>query len=333
MTADGEKRWVYFSMFPVLEEGYCLEAIRMEIDITERKKVAERLEYLSIHDALTGLYNRGYFAEELHRLDTPRFCPVSIIVCDVDNLKPVNDFLGHDQGDLLLQATARVMSQPFRSSDVVARIGGDEFAVILPHTPFDIAQQACERIKECVRSYNEDNPQLPLSISLGTSTFTTTGHSLMDVFREADRVMYLDKIKKLTYSQDSIPRSSLAALSAIFAKGFPLFINEQARKMALAFGEKVGLKPEELNFLSIPPHLFSSYHAQWGKDASGKNSQQNETSRFYHVLSIVNAYHTMISNHTYRCALSHEEAIAELQHSAGIQLDPELVARFIELFG
>lgn len=332
VTANGETRWVYSSMFPVREGERCLEAIRMEMDITERKKVEEKLEYLSIHDALTGLYNRGYFEEEIRRLDTPRFRPASIIVCDVDNLKPINDILGHAQGDVLLKATAKAISQPFRSSDVVARIGGDEFAIILPHTPNNIALQACERIKESVKQYNDSNPQFPLSISLGVSTSTSLEHSLIDTFREADRAMYRDKIKKVTGFQNSIPRSLLSALSIFFAKGFPLFFNDRAREMALVLGEKVGLQPDEMSFLFTPPH-FLSHHAWWNEDAPGDNLQQKETSRIYCILSIINAYNTMISKHSYRSALSHEEAIAELQRCAGIQLDPELVEKFIELFG
>lgn len=113
ITAGGEKKWVYSSMFPVFEDGRCLEAIRMEMDITERKKVEERLEYLSTHDPLTGLYNRGYFEEAIHRLDTPHSRPVSIIVCDVDDLKLVNDTMGHDKGDDLLKAAAAAIRLPF----------------------------------------------------------------------------------------------------------------------------------------------------------------------------------------------------------------------------
>ena len=144
-------------MFPVFEEAVA-GAIRMEIDITERKKVEERLEYLSTHDPLTGIYNRAFFEEEMRRLENPRFRPVSIIVCDVDDLKVINDTFGHGKGDKLLKAVADTIKMPFRSSDMVARIGGDEFVILLPLTSEAVAREACRRIKDSIENYNRNNP-------------------------------------------------------------------------------------------------------------------------------------------------------------------------------
>jgi PAS domain S-box-containing protein len=101
-------------------------------DITERKKAEERLRYMSTHDTLTGFYNRTFFEEELQRLATQRIVPVSVIMVDVDGLKEVNDTLGHAAGDKVLRQTASVLLSVFRAEDIVARIGGDEFVVILP---------------------------------------------------------------------------------------------------------------------------------------------------------------------------------------------------------
>ncbi|MHB8917084.1 MAG: PAS domain S-box protein, partial [Desulfocucumaceae bacterium] len=100
-------------------------------DITERKKMERQLSFLSLHDPLTGLYNRAYFEQELRRLEDGRHTSAGIILCDVDGLKIVNDSLGHDAGDTLLAVTAGVIRTSFRGSDMVARIGGDEFAVLL----------------------------------------------------------------------------------------------------------------------------------------------------------------------------------------------------------
>ncbi|MGI6329089.1 MAG: sensor domain-containing diguanylate cyclase [Dethiobacteria bacterium] len=195
-TENGEKRWVYSSMFPVFEGGNCLEAIRMEMDITERKKAEERLEYLSTHDPLTGIYNRAYFEEEMRRLENPRFRPVSIIVCDVDDLKLINDTFGHGKGDSLLKAVAETIKSPFRSSDVIARIGGDEFVILLPLTSMAVALEACRRINESIEEYNRKNPELPLSVSLGVSTNTDPDTPLIETFKEADSDMYNNKMLK-----------------------------------------------------------------------------------------------------------------------------------------
>jgi diguanylate cyclase (GGDEF)-like protein/PAS domain S-box-containing protein len=249
ITASGEKRWVYSSMFPVFEGDHCLEAIRMEMDITERKKVEERLEYLSTHDPLTGLYNRGYFEEEMRRLDTSRFRPVSIIVCDVDDLKLVNDTLGHDKGDALLKAAAAAVSLPFRSSDMVARIGGDEFAIILPRASRDVAQNACRRIEESICQYNCSNPQLPLSISLGASTSTMLEHSLIDTFKEADSFMYHDKLRKTNSTKNAMVRSLLSTMGNkdLLTDGY----TDRIKEMAVALGKEVGLSQKEITSVSI----------------------------------------------------------------------------------
>ena len=101
-------------------------------DITERKKVEENLIYLNYHDHLTGLYNRRFFEEVLKMLDKEEYLPISIIMCDINGLKLVNDSFGHYSGDALLKKAAETIKKACRKDDIIARIGGDEFVVILP---------------------------------------------------------------------------------------------------------------------------------------------------------------------------------------------------------
>jgi len=162
-------------------------------DVTYRKEMEEWLRYLNLHDKPTGLYNRNFFEEEMERLQSGRFDPVGIVVCDVDGLKLVNDNLGHQAGDELLAAVANVLGRSFRSSDVIARIGGDEFAVLLPQCTLEAVEAACQRLRDHVDAYRHSTPPVPISLSIGWAVKTQAAENMEDVFREADNRMYREK--------------------------------------------------------------------------------------------------------------------------------------------
>jgi diguanylate cyclase (GGDEF)-like protein len=162
----------------------------------QRKWSEEKLFYLSMHDALTELYNRSYFEQEMRRVEESRYRSAGIVVCDIDGLKHINDTLGHPAGDEILKASARVIKDSFRRSDVVARIGGDEFAVIIPNADLDSVGKACLRTKDAVSEYNTHHPDLPLSISIGYAVSEKTPFKIYELFKEADNKMYQDKIRR-----------------------------------------------------------------------------------------------------------------------------------------
>ena len=166
--------------------------IAMAID---RKRIEEKLKYSSTHEPLTGLYNRGYYEEEIKRLSTGRQFPVGVIMMDIDGLKVINDKYGHASGDELLKSFASVLHKEFRSNDVVARIGGDEFSVLLPLSSMKIVKKAVERTQKSVDAFNLLNPQIHLSFSVGYFT-TESGDSVLDAIKHADALMYHDKTSK-----------------------------------------------------------------------------------------------------------------------------------------
>jgi len=133
-------------------------------DITERKQMEEKLKELSTHDALTGLYNRGFFDEEMARLERGRQFPISVVMADVDHLKEVNDHQGHAVGDVILKRAAQIINTAFRAEDVVARIGGDEFAVILPNTNAASVENVLLRVRNNLKKYNAAQTGAPLSL-------------------------------------------------------------------------------------------------------------------------------------------------------------------------
>ena len=161
----------------------------------ERKQSDERLKYLSTHDVLTGLFNRNFFEAELERLQNSRQFPISILVADVDNLKQINDQRGHVAGDNLLKQVAHLFKDAFRSEDIISRIGGDEFAVLLPQTDEKIAADIEERLRSMM--VDGDRGQYPSAIfvSVGMSS-APVECPLLEVLKLADDRMYTEKTAK-----------------------------------------------------------------------------------------------------------------------------------------
>jgi diguanylate cyclase (GGDEF)-like protein/PAS domain S-box-containing protein len=190
---DGDKRTLLITITPNLDaEGKFTGAFIIFRDITEQKQADEKIRYLSFHDALTGLYNRAFFEEELKRLDTERQLPLSLLVGDINSLKLANDAFGHRTGDKLLHQVARILVDSCRKEDIVARWGGDEFAIIFPRTSAKAVLDIHNRIKEAC-SQAEGYPIKP-SLALGVATKTEPTQDIQDVFLEAERRMYKNKL-------------------------------------------------------------------------------------------------------------------------------------------
>ncbi|MGM0366076.1 MAG: PAS domain S-box protein [Actinomycetota bacterium] len=179
-------------------------------DITERKKAENQIRYFSFHDKLTGLYNRSYFEEELKRLDTRRQLPLSIIMGDLNGLKLINDAFGHMEGDILLKKAAGLFTKCFREEDIVARWGGDEFAVLLPRTNYRTASELVERIKQGLQ--RENVHMIPLSMSLGLATKTKAYQQIGEKLIEAENQMYKVKLTESKKVSNSIVDSLRKAL-------------------------------------------------------------------------------------------------------------------------
>ncbi|ACV64646.1 diguanylate cyclase and metal dependent phosphohydrolase [Desulfofarcimen acetoxidans DSM 771] len=188
------------------------EVLMIVREITKRKEMEQRLRYLSLHDSLTGLYNRTYFEQEMKRLSDKKHAPVGIIICDVDGLKLINDTLGHDRGDILIVNAANVLRSSFRSKDVIARIGGDEFAILLPNSSAPAVEKAYRRIHHSVNKYNKENPLIMLNISVGYAVSTEESSDLNQIFKEADDKMYQIKLSSKTNTRDAIMQTLLKKL-------------------------------------------------------------------------------------------------------------------------
>jgi diguanylate cyclase (GGDEF)-like protein/PAS domain S-box-containing protein/putative nucleotidyltransferase with HDIG domain len=154
----------------------------------------ERIEFLSFHDHLTGMFNRRYFEREVLRLDNERYYPLSMLMADVNGLKLINDAFGHNSGDLLLRRFADILSKECRAQDVVARIGGDEFVVLLPNTNKNQALVVIERINTAIAMEHFEN--LVLSASIGLAVKIDSAENMDDVFKQAEDEMYRNKLSE-----------------------------------------------------------------------------------------------------------------------------------------
>ncbi|MBN2858982.1 MAG: PAS domain S-box protein [Sphaerochaetaceae bacterium] len=190
---DGEERIVDFRIGPRFDEnGNCIRTTGTIQDITERKNIEKELIYLSYHDHLTGLHNRRFFEEELAKLDTEENLPLSVIMCDVNGLKIVNDSFGHEAGDRLLRKAARIIQEACRKNDIVARVGGDEFVIALPSTSADETIQIVNHLQELASRERVSN--IKLSISFGNDTKTADGQSISELVVKAENHMYRQKL-------------------------------------------------------------------------------------------------------------------------------------------
>ena len=196
------------------KEGCLVGAIESIRDITDRKHMERQLTYLSKHDNLTGLYNRSYFEYMIRRYEAESQCQVSIIVCDVDGLKLVNDTIGHEAGDRLLIAATNAIKKALRQKDLVARVGGDEFAILLKENNEALVEEVCRRIETSISKYNRANSRLPLSISVGYAVNKDSGTSLLNLFKEADNNMYRRKLHRKRSTRSSLVQTLMKALEA-----------------------------------------------------------------------------------------------------------------------
>jgi diguanylate cyclase (GGDEF)-like protein/PAS domain S-box-containing protein len=219
---DGSVRWVWGRTFPVMNEaGEIYRTAVIAEDITDRKHTEEELKLVNgrleaqmdeiqrlqsdlrdqvIRDPLTSLYNRRYLNEtldrELSRAQREGY-PVSLVMIDIDSFKSVNDTYGHYAGDLVLKNLAQQLTRQSRASDLVCRLGGDEFLLVFPNVSARIAYDRAEQYRLSFQEIPTVFNQLEIraTLSLGIATFPDHGAGSLEILTAADRALYQAKAK------------------------------------------------------------------------------------------------------------------------------------------
>ena len=195
-TKAGNYKWIkdIGKVSRIDKNGKPVRAVGIHLDIDKEKKSRKQVEYLSYHDSLTGLYNYRYLMEEIDRISNSRKYPISIVIADLDKLKFINDNFGHKMGDQYIKKAADILKNTFRQEDVVSRIGGDEFAAILPDASINEAQNIIGRVKKQFKIIRENNKEFKFfNISLGVSTIENSSMSFEQGYKKADKKMYEQK--------------------------------------------------------------------------------------------------------------------------------------------
>lgn len=242
LKSQDEKKRIFECRGKILTDsiGKPEQILLISSDITEKIKKEEKIQYLSYHDSLTGLYNRHYFEEEIKRLDAERQLPFSIIMGDINGLKLVNDAFGHHQGDILIQKTAAVLQKTCRKEDCIARWGGDEFVLLLPNVEEKACQRLCQRIEKESQEAGAD--PIPISISLGYATKHKPIDPVESAIKVAEDLMYQEKLRKSQKARFTIFQS-LEAL--VKSKSYESEVHiKRIQSLADRMGEELDLTRE-----------------------------------------------------------------------------------------
>ncbi len=253
---DGSFFDVEYDSHPQLENGSIVGAVVTFTDITEKRKIEKKIQYLSFHDPVTDLYNKTFFQEELKRLDVERNLPISVIVGDINGLKLTNDILGHEAGDALIKAAAQTMVEVCRADDIIARTGGDEFTILLPSTSLQDAEKICERIKKSIESKKINI--FKGSISTGCAEKTEINENIEDILKLADKRMYLDK----TMNNNTVSKDQLKNLMSTLHERSSREKShaEETARISGLIGKSLNLRPEILKRLKD-----AAYYHEIGK--------------------------------------------------------------------
>lgn len=248
VSRSGREFFIEDSAAPIITaDGRLTGVVLVFRDVTEKNIKQREIEYLSIHDFMTGLYNRRYFVERMAEMDTASHYPLGVVMTDFNGLKILNDAFGHDLGDVALKRIAEVLTKTFRNEDVIARIGGDEFAVLLPNTAAAGIVALDEALRQAVTRVSINNVQL--SLAIGYATKNDVSDSIDEVLKRAENDMYAHKISEGSSVRNRAIQAILGTLTDKYEK--EKIHSERVSRICAAIGRALALRADDQKELEM----------------------------------------------------------------------------------
>jgi diguanylate cyclase (GGDEF)-like protein/PAS domain S-box-containing protein len=251
-TASGESKWVLETGQGVYGRDGSVEAIEgIIIDISNLKKKEEEIQYINDHDHLTDLYNRQYFEKKLSDMNRKEYLPLSVLIADINGLHLINEAFGQYEGDLVITKSARIIQSCSRKKDITARIGGDEFGIIMPQTGNAEAHELLDMIKQACVRYNDNNRSKSpeINISMGYSTIEEELELVEEAMKTANEYM---RNRKLFSQQSSYSDIISSIMTTVYEKSQETEKHaERLAELSTRTGRMLNLMEKDLGELQL----------------------------------------------------------------------------------
>ncbi|MCC3145613.1 diguanylate cyclase [Halanaerobium sp. Z-7514] len=207
----------------------------------------KEINYLNIHDKLTGLYNRKAFIKEMKKIDQPKNLPLAIIMTDINGLKLINNSYGQNIGDQIIIKSAELLNSTLKKSDIIGRWGGDEFIILMPNTHKKEVELYTREIKNLINI--EPQSKIDISLSAGSALKISANEDIFELVQQAEQALFTDQLTKEKSSKNKIVKSLLSTLrnKSDETENHSIRMAELAQDL----GRKVGVGNDELNKLAL----------------------------------------------------------------------------------
>ncbi|HNZ50827.1 MAG TPA: diguanylate cyclase, partial [Bacilli bacterium] len=308
ITINRKKLYFEASISPMYDENkHIIGAVGIARDITEYMQKQKKIEYLSLHDFLTGLYNRRHFVETMTKLDKPAYYPIGMMMIDLNGLKIFNDAYGHHTGDRALKKVAQVLSALENKNTIAFRIGGDEFALLISKTSNEALESLKEKIKMELMSSSIEN--ISLSIAIGYEIKTNADVPFEEIMKNAENQMYRNKVTEGKSNRNNAIKAIVKTLTDKFdeEKTHLERVSDLCKKMGMALNLRVDDLRElemagffhDIGKISVPDEILRKPE-KLTKEEFEKIKSHTENG--YHILRAADEYSNLADY-----ALTHHE--------------------------